>query len=98
MDWFSKGWWCVIKSEEDSAKVVDLRFTEIPDPRGGSHEYWNWPFAWKFHLDPQKEIALKAVVPDVQEPMQILRLLGQRIRGGDGWLVPQTVISSFDQH
>lgn len=86
VEWFSKGWWCVIKSDEHSAKVVDLRFTEIPAATRGSHVYWNWPFAWKFNLDPKDEITLKAVVPDVQEPMKILHFLAQRISGGDGWL------------
>ena len=88
VEWFSKGWWCVIKSDEHSAKVVDLRFTEIPSATGGSHVYWNWPFAWNFNLDPKVEITLKPVVPDVQEPLKILHLLAQRIRGGDGWLIP----------
>jgi inner membrane protein len=86
VEWFSKGWWCVIKSDEHSAKVVDLRFTEIPAATRGSHVYWNWPFAWNFNLDPKDEGKLKAVVPDVQEPLKILNFLAQRISGGDGWL------------
>ena len=86
VEWFSKGWWCVIRSDEQTAKVVDVRFTEIPAATRGSHLDWNWPFAWKFNLDPKDEITLNAVVPDVQEPLRILHLLVQRIRGGDGWL------------
>jgi inner membrane protein len=88
VQWFSKGWWCVIESDEHSAKVVDLRFTEIPAATPGSHLYWNWPFSWKFNLDPNNEDILEAVAPNVQEPLEILHLLAQRIRGGNGWLTP----------
>lgn len=95
VEWFSKGWWCVIKSDEHSAKVVDLRFTEIPTAKRGSHLYWNWPFAWKFNLDPKDETTLKVVVPDVQEPLKILYLLAQRIRGGDGWLIDEQFSVGF---
>ncbi len=56
VEWFSKGWWCVINSDEHTAKVVDLRFTEIPAATRGSHLYWKWPFAWKFNLDPKTKL------------------------------------------
>lgn len=86
IEWFSKGWWCVVKSDDHSAKVVDMRFTEIPAATRRSHLYWHWPFAWKVNLDPKDEITLKAVVPDVEKPLKILHLLARRIRGGEGWL------------
>lgn len=86
VEWFSKGWWFAIKSDEQHARVVDLRFTEIPAARRGSHLYWNWPFAWNFSLELSEEVELNAITPDVRQPLKVLHLLVERIQGGDGWL------------
>lgn len=85
VDWFSKGWWFVAKSDKKTAKVVDLRFTEIPTTKDQPYTQWQWPFAWNFSLVAQDETRLKSVRPDLQEPTKTLRLLGQRIQGKGGW-------------
>lgn len=86
--WFSKGWWCVIESDGHFAKVVDMRFSEIPSVNHTSYLFWNWPFGWSFELDKESVKDLQAVVPDVQEPVKIIGMLVNRIRGEDGWLIP----------
>ncbi len=86
VEWFSKGWWCVMASDEDTARVVDLRFTEIPSTRNQHHQLWNWPFAWKFDLDKKDQQPLQAVIPKVDNPFHTLYLLAHRIKGGKGWL------------
>lgn len=86
VEWFSKGWWFVAESDTRSARVVDLRFTEIPGSADQGYVRWQWPFAWKFHLDEAEETRLKAVVPRVEDPLTTLNLLAQRIRGQRGWL------------
>lgn len=88
VEWFSQGWWCVIDSDEGGAKVVDLRFTEIPSSDEGAHHSWSWPFAWRFDLDPAGDPSLRAVRPAVREPLLVLVRLGKRILGEGGWLVP----------
>jgi inner membrane protein len=88
VEWFSQGWWCVIHSDEGSAKIVDLRFTEIPGSGQASHLSWNWPFAWRFELNSAPDLPLQAVPPDVQEPLLVLSQLGKRILGEGGWLTP----------
>lgn len=85
VDWFSKGWWFVAKSDQKTAKVVDLRFTELPTTEDQPYTQWQWPFAWNFNLIAQDETRLKSVRPDLQEPVKTLRLLGQRIQGKGGW-------------
>ena len=85
VDWFSKGWWFVAESDHKTAKVVDLRFTELPATRDQPYTEWQWPFAWNLNLNAQGETRLKAVRPDLQEPVKTLRLLGQRIQGKGGW-------------
>lgn len=86
VDWFSKGWWFVARSDQKTAKVVDLRFTELPADKDQPYAQWQWPFAWNFNLIAQDETRLKAVLPDLQEPVKTLRLLGQRIQGKGGWV------------
>ena len=85
VDWFSKGWWFVAKSDQKTAKVVDLRFTELPTTEDQPYTQWQWPFAWNFNLIAQDETRLKSVHPDLQEPVKTLRLLGQRIQGKGKW-------------
>jgi len=85
VEWFSQGWWFVAKSDKKTAKVVDLRFTELPTTEDQPYTQWQWPFAWNFSLIAQDEIRLKSVRPDLQEPVKTLRLLGQRIQGKGGW-------------
>ena len=87
VDWFSKGWWFVAKSDQKTAKIVDLRFTEIPAAEDQPYTEWQWPFAWNFNLTAQEQTRLKAVLPNLQEPVKTLRLLGQRIQGKDRWIV-----------
>lgn len=85
VDWFSKGWWFVAKSDGITAKVVDLRFTEIPTTEDQPYTEWQWPFAWSFNLIAQDETQLKVILPNVQEPSKSLKLLGYRIQGKGGW-------------
>ena len=82
---FSKGWLFVAKSDPKTAKVVDLRFTELPTTEDQSYTQWQWPFAWNFNLIVKDETRLKTVRPHLQEPVKTLRLLGQRIQGKGGW-------------
>ena len=88
VEWFSKGWWFAVKNDKTTAKVVDLRFTEVPPIAGQPYTQWQWPFSWTFHLAAQDETRLKAVRPDLQNPVETLKLLGRRIRGQGGWLNP----------
>ena len=87
VDWFSKGWWFVAKSDSKTAKVVDLRFTELPTTNDQPYTEWQWPFAWNFNLIAEDETRLKAVLPNLQEPVKFLKLLGNRIQGKRGWVV-----------
>ena len=86
VEWFSKGWWCVMPDESGSAKIVDMRFSEIPSGKDQSYQQWNWPFAWKFELIPSYEHPLKAVLPEIDDPLKTLNLLAKRITGGRGWI------------
>ncbi|BHH85999.1 metal-dependent hydrolase [Desulforhopalus sp. 52FAK] len=88
VDWFSKGWWFVAKSNDTTAKIVDLRFTEIPAAKDQPYTEWQWPFAWTFNITARQETRLKPVRPAVFEPLKTLRLLGQRVQGKDGWVSP----------
>lgn len=85
VDWFSKGWWCVMTSDDTSAIIVDLRFSEVPSGRGQPHQEWHWPFAWRFPLSTDQEYPLKSVIPQIDDPLLTLNLLAQRISGGKGW-------------
>ena len=86
VDWFSQGWWFVAEGDQNTAKVVDLRFTELPTAEEQPYTQWQWPFAWNFNLVAKDETPLKAVRPDLQEPMKTLRLLAQRTQGKGGWV------------
>ncbi len=85
VEWFSKGWWCVMSSDETSVRIVDLRFSEVPSGRGQPHQNWHCPFAWRFPLAPDKEYPLQSVIPQIKDPVLTLNLLAQRISGGKGW-------------
>lgn len=91
VDWFSKGWWFVASSDNKTARVVDLRFSEIPPTAGQPFAQWEWPFAWDFHLAAQDEIRLKVVLPDLHDPVTALKYLGQRILGQESWVAGQAV-------
>jgi inner membrane protein len=79
IEWFSQGWWCVMPSSEETIRVVDLRFTEIPSSRHQGHQYWNWPFSWNFTLALGKEQPLQPLVPDLRGMLRTLDLLARRI-------------------
>lgn len=85
VEWFSQGWWYAAPNGNNSVKVVDLRFSEIPSINGQSHRKWDWPFAWKFHLQTPQEKSLLSILPDVGTPLHTLGLLANRIRGGENW-------------
>ena len=85
VEWFSKGWWFVAKSDKKTAKVVDIRFTELPTTKDQPYTQWQWPFAWNFNLIAQDETRLESVRPDLQEPVKTIKLLGRRIQGKGGW-------------
>lgn len=85
VDWFSKGWWCVMSSDDTAARIVDLRFSEVPSGRGQPHQNWHWPFAWRFPLATDREYPLQSVIPQINDPLLTLNLLAQRITGGKGW-------------
>jgi inner membrane protein len=87
VSWFSKGWWFVAESDGQSARVVDLRFSEIPSAKGQRADQWDWPFAWEFSLDQQEENSLKALQPEIANPAVTFSLLGRRVLGKEGWLV-----------
>ena len=86
VDWFSKGWWFVVQNDEKTARVVDLRFTELPTAEDQLYNQWQWPFAWNFNVIAQDETRLTAVRPDLQNSLKTLRLFGQRIQGQHGWV------------
>ena len=86
VEWFSKGWWAVVESDEKTAKVVDLRFSEIPSARNQEAGQWDWPFAWSFNLAREDETHLKAIRPAMKDPAMTFTLLGQRILGQGDWL------------
>jgi inner membrane protein len=86
VQWFSKGWWAVVESDGTQAKVVDLRFSEIPSARNQAAAQWQWPFAWSFSLSPEDDTHLKPVRPTLKDPATTFTLLWQRIQGQDGWL------------
>lgn len=88
VDWFSKGWWFAVKSDNQSAKVVDLRFTEIPNGASSPYTQWQWPFAWTFQLAAEDETRLQPVRPEIQSPVKTLKLLVGRVQDQDGWLTP----------
>jgi inner membrane protein len=88
VEWFSKGWWYAVKNDNTTAKVVDLRFTEVPPAAGQPYTEWQWLFAWTFQLAAQDETRLKAALPDLQDPLNTLKVLGRRIGGQGGWLNP----------
>lgn len=85
VDWFSKGWWFVASSDKKTAKVVDLRFSELPTSEDQPYSLWQWPFAWNFRVNPQDETRLSPIRPDLQEPMKTFRLFVRRIQGNEGW-------------
>lgn len=76
------------KSDDKTAKVVDLRFTELPTTADQPYTTWQWPFAWNFNLIAQEKTRLKTVRPELPEPVKTLRHLGQRIQGKGGWVAP----------
>lgn len=86
IDWFSQGWWAVMPGDDETIRVVDLRFSEIPSPRHQSHEQWNWPFSWRFTLAEGREQPLQPVAPEIENKLATLGLLARRIAGGRGWL------------
>lgn len=87
VEWFSKGWWFAVRSDNNTIKVVDLRFTEIPSPASQSYKQWQWPFAWVFHPDTTDDNRLIAIRPEMEEPAKTLTLLGRRIQGQSGWII-----------
>ncbi len=88
VDWFSQGWWFVAESDGKFARVVDVRFGEIPSATGQETKQWEWPFAWKFYLTEKDEIQLKAVRPVLKDPLLSFSLLFRRILGQKEWLTP----------
>jgi inner membrane protein len=64
VDWFSQGFWAVLETSGDAARVTDLRFAEIrPGPNSTPAE-WSSAFAWSFPVDPSPE----AEIPLMQIP------------------------------
>jgi inner membrane protein len=86
IDWFSQGWWFVAESDGKSARVVDLRFGEIPSATGQKAYQWDWPFAWKMYLTEKDETELKALRPALKDPLTSFRILFKRILGQGEWL------------
>ncbi|MGB3211105.1 MAG: metal-dependent hydrolase [Desulforhopalus sp.] len=86
VEWFSQGWWFVADKDRNPVKVVDLRFSEIPSGRNQTADEWEWPFAWEFNVTTKDESPLKAVIPDLKDPVMTIKLLGQRIGGNEGWI------------
>ena len=89
IEWFSKGWWFAVKTGKTEATVVDLRFTEIPSAPAQPYTQWHWPFAWEFQVDAPGDPQLKSVRPQIEDPINTLKLLGYRIKGQGGWLTPE---------
>lgn len=85
VDWFSKGWWFALESDNKTAKVVDVRFTEIPESEDQPYTKWQWPFAWNFNIDDAATPILNPVRPQPQEPRNTLVLFYKRILGKGGW-------------
>ncbi|MEE4240714.1 MAG: metal-dependent hydrolase [Desulfopila sp.] len=86
IEWFSQGWWCAIPSSEETVRIIDLRFTEIPSSHHQGHQYWNWPFSWNFTLALGKDQPLQPLAPELHGLLPTLKLLAHRIAGGYGWL------------
>lgn len=86
--WFSRGWWFAVQNDQQTATVVDIRFTEIPSAPDRPYTQWQWPFAWTFRLDAQKQTTLKSARPAMPDPAKTLGLLNRRIQGRGGWLTP----------
>ena len=86
VDWFSHGWWFVAEADGKSARVVDLRFGEIPSDTDQNAHQWAWPFAWEFYLNPKDETRLKAIRPELKDPLVSIRLLLGRILGRSEWI------------
>lgn len=86
IDWFSKGWWFAVESGPATARVVDLRFTEIPSAANQPYTEWQWPFSWSFQTEREKEHKLNAIVPHLHDPLVTLQLLGGRIQGKASWV------------
>ena len=86
VDWFSQGWWFVAESNGKIARVVDLRFGEIPSDKHQDVDQWDYPFAWNFSLVKEDETRLKPVLPKLKDPAATLGLLLTRITGHGQWL------------
>ena len=93
VEWFSQGWWYAVEDGENSVKVVDLRFSEIPSTFGQTYHEWDWPFAWTFDLQTPHKNSLYSVLPELEAPLQTLAILTGRIRGGKDWYPTSTGIS-----
>lgn len=86
VDWFSQGWWAVVKTDLGKATVVDLRFGEIPTAQGQLPQDRAWPFKWEFDLAAGEKAPLVQSRPEIDGFKETLKLLWQRIRGEQsGW-------------
>ena len=81
VDWFSQGWWAVVKTDLGKATVVDLRFGEIPTAQGQLPQDLAWPFAWEFDLAAGENASLVQSRTEIDGFKETLELLWQRIRG-----------------
>ena len=90
VEWFSKGWWIALESDDNRIKVVDIRFTEIPAAADDPYQRWNWPFSWVFEKNTQPNQLQRAeqLPSDFSPTMQLLR---NRVSGGQGWLNHQAM-------
>jgi len=97
VDWFSQGWWAVVKTGPGQATVVDLRFGEIPPAPGHLPQDLAWPFAWEFDLAAGENAPLVQSPPEIDSFNATLNLLWQRIWGeSTGWESPNGVVQRGD--
>lgn len=86
VNWFSQGWWAVVRNEAGKAIVVDLRFGDIPTAPGQAPRDRSWPFAWEFDLAAGEEAPLVQLSRGVENPEFVFDSLWRRIRGeSSGW-------------
>ncbi len=86
VDWFSQGWWAVVKTAPGKATVADLRFGDIPTALYQLPQDRAWPFAWEFDLTAGDDTPLVQTAPQLDGFGPTLGLLWQRIRGiHTGW-------------